>query len=95
MCSLHVISTSCAQDIVIDETFYSIAPPPPSPILSIHLPLPSIPDASAPPTNAAPHVPVRKPHTTRTMVNLPIVRDPPKRKREECMEWIDWTLAEE
>lgn len=96
MFTIHDMHTSCAQGLVIDGKVYSIAPPPPSPILSIDFPLPDIPDASFLPTNTAPRVsPVRKPRVTRTVVKKSIVRDTPKRKREEWMQWINWNLAED
>ncbi len=96
MFTIHDMHTSCAQGLVIDDKVYSIAPPPPSPILSIDLPLPDIPDASFLRTNTAPRVsPVRKPCVTRTVVKKSIVRDTPKRKREEWMQWINWNLAED
>lgn len=96
MSTIHDVQTSCAQGLVIDGRVHSITPPPPSPILSINFPLPDIPDTSLLPTHAIPHVSsVRKPRVTRTVVKRAIVCDPPKRKREEWMEWINWNLAEE
>lgn len=96
MFTIHNMLTSCAQGLVIDGKVYSIAPPPPSPILSIDFPLPDIPAASFLPINTAPRVsPVRQPRVMRTVVKNAIVRDTHKRKREEWMQWINWNLSEE